>query len=37
VSADLDPQRLADQPLEGRRMPSGRPQLELGVAARADL
>src|SRR5205823_11497867 len=31
VSADLHPQRLADHPLEGCRMPRGGPQLELGV------
>jgi len=37
VSADLDPKRLAEHALEGRRVPRGRPQFELGVAARADL
>jgi hypothetical protein len=37
LSANLDPQRLAYHPLEWRRMPRGRPQFELGVAARADL
>jgi len=37
VPADLDLQRLANEPLEGRRVARGRPQLELGVAARADL
>src|SRR6266576_3929121 len=37
LSADLDPQRLADQAFEGRRVPGGRPQFELRVAARADL
>src|SRR5688500_1603335 len=37
VPADLDPQRLAEEPFEWRRVPRGCPQLELGVAARADL
>jgi hypothetical protein len=37
VSADLDTQRLAEQTLEWRRVPGGRPQFELGVAGRADL
>jgi len=37
LSADFDPQRLADQAFEGSRMPGGRPQFELGIAARADL
>jgi hypothetical protein len=37
VSADFDPQRLAEHTLEGRRVPGGRPQFELGVARRADL
>jgi hypothetical protein len=37
VSADFDPQRLAEHTLERRRMPGGRPQFELGVAGRADL
>src|ERR1700681_4102346 len=37
LSADLDPQRLPDHPLERGRVPRGRPQLELGVAGRADL
>jgi hypothetical protein len=37
LSADLDPQRLAYHPLEGRRVARGRPQLELGIAGRAHL
>jgi hypothetical protein len=37
VSADLDPQRLSDHPFEGRRVPGGGPQFQLGVAGRADL
>jgi hypothetical protein len=32
VSADFDPQRLAEQPLECRRVPRGGPELELRVA-----
>src|SRR6185295_3935399 len=31
VSADFNPQRLAEQPLERRRMPRGGPELELLV------
>src|SRR5437868_1687933 len=37
VSADLDPQRFADHPLERRRVARRSPQLELGVAGCADL
>src|SRR5881396_1300197 len=33
-TADLQPQRLADQTLERRRMTDGRPELQLGVAGR---
>src|SRR3979490_3338503 len=36
-SADFDPQRLADQALEGRRVPGGRPQFELPAAPRGEL
>src|SRR5712692_8139009 len=35
--AYLHPKRLADQPLERRRVAPRRPQLELRVASRADL
>src|SRR5215831_4903305 len=31
----LDPERLPRHPLEGRGVPRGRPELELGVARRA--
>jgi hypothetical protein len=37
VTANFDVQRLAEQPLEGRRMTGGCPQLEFRVAARANL
>jgi hypothetical protein len=37
VSADFDPQRLAEHALERCCVPRRRPQFELGVAARADL
>src|SRR5690349_21676723 len=35
--ADLDPQRLARQALERRRMPQRGPQLQLGIARRPEL
>src|SRR5215831_20923146 len=34
LSAYLDAQRFADQPLERRRLSSGRPDLELRIACR---
>src|SRR5438552_11786376 len=37
LSADFDPERLADQPLEGFAVPGGRPQLQLRVARRSYL
>src|SRR5205809_4729056 len=37
VSADFDPQRLAEQPLECRRVPRGGPELELSVPRRMHL
>jgi hypothetical protein len=37
LSANLDTQRLPQQPLERGRVPGGGPELELGVAVGADL
>src|SRR4029077_16693516 len=36
-AADLDPQRLADELLEGRSVPGGRPQFQLRIARRPQL
>jgi hypothetical protein len=36
-STDFESQRLAERALEGRRVPRGGPQFELGVAARSEL
>ena len=37
VRADLDAERLANQPLEGGGVSRRRPQLQLGVAGRPEL